>query len=169
MQKLLRKDVVGDSVKYLAEVKLYSIHCSHLCSQLWHHRRLSNRSSIISPSQIHTNYYLIRQSHFLQLLEGGIQNPLYHHIPRDKVRLIGQWFPCPLSCPFEDWSAIDFPTIFRHLFSFPWPFKDHFCQLPQYLHKNLSGPMNLCTLILPRSFNGLPFNYKMKMILFYKK
>ena len=30
----------------------------------------------------------------------------------------------------------------------------------------LSGPMNLCALILPRwSFNGLPLNYKMKMIL----
>lgn len=57
LTKLLCKDVVGASVKYLAEVKIYNIHCSHLSSQLWHHRRLSDGSSMISPSWTHADYY----------------------------------------------------------------------------------------------------------------
>uniref|UniRef100_A0A8C2UD19 Uncharacterized protein n=1 Tax=Coturnix japonica TaxID=93934 RepID=A0A8C2UD19_COTJA len=60
---------------------------------------------------------------------NGIKRKLFHHLPWDRGEadwpIVTQVF---LSCPFEDWSDIGRPPVFRHLpFQFSQKFYLSFC------------------------------------------
>jgi len=50
-----------------------------------------------------------------QLLGGGIQNKLFHHLHRDRGEADWRVVAKILLALFEDWSDVDCPPVFRDL------------------------------------------------------
>ncbi|XP_052520447.1 uncharacterized protein LOC128071593 [Tympanuchus pallidicinctus] len=124
LPQLCYKDVVGDSIKSLAEIKVDYIHCSPPIHPA--------RDNIIEG---------------YQLSGDDIQYKLFHHLSRDRGEadwpIIAWVF---LLAYFEDRGDIGYLPVFRHLSCPPRLLKDdrkqfsnHLCQLPQHPWMNPIG------------------------------
>ena len=91
------EDIMGDSVKSLAEVEVDNIHCSPLIYSAGH--------PIIEGHQIGQAWFPLGESmlttpdnlFFLHLFRDDIQNELFHHLSRDGGAFsVWGWEGCPI-------------------------------------------------------------------------
>ncbi|XP_072216516.1 uncharacterized protein [Excalfactoria chinensis] len=138
LPQLCYKDVMGDRIKSLTEIKVDYIY----------------RSPPVHPASD-----IFIKGH--QLSGDGIQHKLFHHLPWDRgeadwpiiTRVI-------LLALFEDWGDIGHPPVFRHLPSSPRPLKNYRERLSNNLRQLSQHPRSssrkMTSITLPPSTNCHP-------------